>query len=110
MVPDPALTVIVFSTIWEILSKVDESYLGMKVIYRSGSGKEYEAIITNISDPSGTPASKYPIVSLIFKDVRGKWKKKERVLPYDASILKTQVWKYTEGKHVWKDGLFVVED
>jgi hypothetical protein len=84
-------------------------YIGMKVIYRSGSSKEYEAIITAIPDRPDC-CSKYPIVSLIFKDIRGKWKKKERVLPSDASTLQQQVWKYTEGKHAWKDGLFVFED
>lgn len=82
-----------------------EQYVGMKVIYRSGSGKEYDAIITAIP-PRPETASKYPIVSLIFKDIRGKWKKKERVLPY-SEYFTTQVWKYTEGKHTWKDGLFV---
>lgn len=86
-----------------------QSYVGMKVIYRSGSGREYEAIITRIPvRPENS--SEYPTVSLIYKDIRGKWKKKERILPYDASTLKTQVWKYAEGKHAWKDGLFVDED
>lgn len=83
-------------------------FKGMRVIYRSGSGKEYEAIITHVRRE--VEWSKYPIVSLIFKDIRGKWKKKDSVLPMQSPWHTTQVWKYDKGKYAWKDGLFVDEE
>jgi len=89
---------------------IESEYIGMKVKYRSGSGKEWDAIITNIPENPEHACTTRPTVSLIFKNERGKYVKKRRVLPIGASTLKTQVWIYTEGKHDWKDGKFVVDE
>lgn len=91
------------------LKLLKSKYEGMKVIYRSGSGKEYEAIITRIPDRYET-SCEHPIVTLLFDNNRNKAVTKERVLPIDAASIKRQVWIYAEGKYAWKDGLFVEED
>lgn len=86
-----------------------QDYVGMKIKYRSGSNKEYDAIITAIPDRPDN-VTQHPTVSLIFENNRGKWIKKERVLPLGAGSSTVQVWLYTEGKHLWKNGLFVFDD
>ena len=88
---------------------LESEYCGMKVRYRSESGREWDAIITAIPDRPECACDR-PIVNLIFENERGKYIKKERVLPIEASTIKRQVWIYTEGKHVWKDGMFVTDD
>lgn len=81
-----------------------EHLIGMKVIYRSASGKEYKAIITRISDTN--PST----VSLIFENNRKKYIKKDRVLHIEESTTKTKVWIYDQGKYAWKDGKFIDEE
>ncbi len=90
--------------------RFESEYVGMKVKYRSESGREWDAIITAIPEKPEHACTDRPTVSLIFQNERGKYIKKEHVLPIEASTLKRQVWIYTEGKHVWKDGMFVDED
>lgn len=81
---------------------MDTDLCGMKVIYRSRSGKEYEAIITKVDTESSE-------VSLIFQDNRGKYMKKEKVKKVSEED-KVKVWIYSEGKYAWKDGMFVDEE
>lgn len=85
-----------------------KDFIGMKVIYRSGSNKEYEAIITAIPEKPEN-RTEYPTVSLYFFNNRGKAVRKERVLPIGAGNSKTQVWIYKEGKYLIKNGVFVDE-
>jgi hypothetical protein len=74
--------------------EIDEfkNLIGKTVRYISKSGKSYEATIIKIPVNPYHQNSKYPTVSLEFRNEIGKLVRKERVLPIDVSIHKTQVW------------------
>lgn len=81
-----------------------EELVGREVKYRSGSGKEYVAIVTHIPEKPEHGYIDLPSVSLMFKDVRGKYIKKSRVIPKDKEgFFTTQVWwPFPEGKQLWQ--------
>lgn len=60
-----------------------EELIGKRVIYTSGSGKEYEAFVTMIPSRPEHAYSPLPTVSLEFRDNRNKLVRKERVIPED---------------------------
>ena len=72
------------------------SLVGRNVLYVSGSGKVYGAIVVGIPENPGHACVPDPTVSLEFRDERGKLIRKERVLPEGASNRKRQIWKHTK--------------
>lgn len=56
--------------------------IGTDVIYYSDSGKKYQATITGIPINPWHGYSKYPTVSLSFRDMQGHVVRKERVVPF----------------------------
>lgn len=74
-----------------------ECLVGMKVVYRSRSGREYQATITEIPENPWHGYTDRPTVALEFRDQRGKLIRKPRVLPRQDPYHRTMVW-YEEVK------------
>lgn len=67
--------------------------IGASVVYVSGSGKTYDAKVTEIPENPWHASCPEPTVSLEFRDERGKLVRIERVLPEEVASRKRQVWK-----------------
>ena len=78
-----------------IIGKFQE-LIGKEAIYRSASGIEYLAVITNIPINPEHKNTCFPTVSLEFRNQNNKLMRKERVLPREASFSINKTWRLSD--------------